>query len=307
MLAVVFPGQGSQYVGMARSLYDEFTEVRPLFEQAAEILGDDLLKLMFEGPEELLKESKNTQPAILLHSIVGYELLKRRVTDFSPAIVMGHSLGEYSALVAAGVIDFVTALKLVRRRGELMSAAGDKHPGGMAAVLGVTADVVESKIRELQRYGTIVVANYNSPMQTVISGELDMIDRAIEEFKKLGVRKVVKLKVSGAFHSPLMEEASEEFAKLLDEVEFNTPRIPIIPNATGKLTQDKEELKSALKRQMRSPVLWTQSVHEAKRFGIRRVIEVGPKKVLCGLINKIDAEIETSNLDTAEDMVKFVK
>ncbi|MDD2889709.1 MAG: ACP S-malonyltransferase [bacterium] len=292
--AFVFPGQGAQFVGMGKDLYEKYNEIKSLYEKANEILGIDIKKISFEGPENELKESKNAQIAIVLHSVASYNLLIQK--GVTPSVTAGHSLGEYAALIAANAIDFDDALQLVRFRGELMSRAGEASPGTMAAVLGMPADKIEQIISEIGS-PTLVVANYNSPMQTVISGDIEGIKKASELLKTRGAKRVMPLQVSGAFHSPLMESAFKTFKLALEKIEIKNPSIPVVPNVTGKLTSSAEEIKENLGKQIISSVRWVDTVKNIVSAGTTSFVELGPGKVLTGLIKQISPEAELTGLE----------
>ncbi len=289
MRAFAFPGQGSQYVGMGLKIYEKFDFVREIYEEAERISEKPLRKLSFEGPEEELTLTENTQPAIFVYSSALLEVLRRK--GLGADVVFGHSLGEFSALYAAGVFSFETALKLVVKRGELMGRA---KGGKMVAVVGKDAYVrAEEAIRELKPQKS-VIANINSPSQVVISGEEGEINLLVEHIKnKTKDIRLIPLKVSTAFHSPLMDEAANEFAKILEKIEFSEPKIPIIMNSTGKLAKSSAEIYEALKVQLRSPVLFVDMINTALEMGVDEAWEVGPKKVLCGLISQITDRIRT--------------
>ena len=287
--AFVFPGQGAQFVGMGAELADVSVAARNLFAQANEILGRDLLKIMREGPEEDLRRTENTQPAVLAFSVA---LLDEVAScGVKPDVVAGHSLGEYTALVAADVLTFAEVLQLVELRGKLMGRAGDEVPGGMAAVMGLADD----KLAEIcaQTPGVVVVANYNSPGQTVISGDNAAVAAACEAFKAAGAKRALPLPVAGAFHSPLMAKANEELMAAIDALEFRQPTVEMVTNVDGLAHKDGEEIRALLKRQMVSGVQWTKSVETMRSKGVGRYIEIGPGKVLAGLIKRIDKEANT--------------
>ena len=295
--AFVFPGQGAQFVGMGAELAERSTAARDLFSQANEILGRDLLKVMCEGPEEVLRRTENTQPAVLAFSVA----LLNEVTSqgVKPGVVAGHSLGEYTALVASGVLTFAEVMKLVELRGKLMGRAGDQAPGGMAAVMGLADD----KLAEIceQTPGIVVVANYNSPGQTVISGENAAVAAACEAFKAAGAKRALPLPVAGAFHSPLMAQANEELMAAIDALEFRKPAVAVVTNVDGLAHQDPEEIRALLKRQMVSGVQWTKSVETMRELGVERYIEIGPGKVLAGLIKRIDKEAHTAGVASLDE------
>ena len=292
--AFMFPGQGSQYVGMAKSLYDN-PEIRKLFDKTTEIINDNIADIMFEGPNDRLTESKNTQVAILLHSYSVYSIISKTI---KPTIVCGHSLGEYSALVASNVISFEDAVSLVRKRGELMSLAGEKAKGSMAAVIGMKANDIESIIDDING---VVIANYNGPLQTVISGEDEAIDNAIKMLNKNGARRVLKLNVSGAFHSQLMNYAYEEFSEFIEKFTFNNADMDIILNVTGYTETDGEKIKESLKKQIVSPVKWTDTMNILIDANMDKFYEIGPKKALSGMIKRL-TDKKIIGLDTMEDI-----
>jgi len=287
MKAYIFPGQGAQFSGMGLDLYENSPEAQELFERANNILGFNITDIMFEGTAEQLKETKVTQPAIFLHSVI---LAKTLGNSFRPEMVAGHSLGEFSALVASGVLTFEDGLKLVSQRAMAMQKACEKQPSTMAAVLGLDNDVVE-KICEMTK-GVVVAANYNCPGQLVISGEIEAINAACEALKEAGARRALVLPVGGAFHSPLMEPAREELASAIKNTTFNTPSCPIYQNVTANAVTDSEEIKKNLILQLTAPVKWTQSIQQMIADGGTIFTEVGPGKVLQGLMRKIDRTVE---------------
>ncbi len=288
MNAYVFPGQGAQFSGMGLDLYENSEIAKELFHKANDILGFEITKIMFEGTADELKETKVTQPAIFLHSVI---LSKVLGDSFKPDMVAGHSLGEFSALVANGTLNFEDALRLVSKRALAMQSACELKPSTMAAVLGLDDEVVEKGCKEID--GVVVAANYNCPGQLVISGEVEAIEKACELMKEKGARRALVLPVGGAFHSPLMEPAREELAAAIEETTFNTPNCPIYQNVTTTAVTDPEEIKKNLIAQLTAPVKWTQSVQNMMKDGATSFTEVGPGKVLSGLVKKVDRSMET--------------
>ena len=279
--AYVFPGQGSQYPGMAKDLYESNEIARMMLERANEILGFRITDIMFEGTAEELKQTRVTQPAIFLHSVV----MARCIQDFTPDMVAGHSLGEFSALVAAGAIDFEDGLKLVSVRAEAMQKACEMNPGSMAAVLALETAKVEEICSACE--GTVIPANYNCEGQIVISGEKEAVEKACIRMKEAGAKRALPLPVGGAFHSPLMEPARAELAEGIEKTVFRTPTCPIYQNVTALPSTDPEEIKRNLLAQLTAPVRWTQSVRNMAADGAEEFVELGPGTVLQGLINKI--------------------
>ena len=290
MNAYIFPGQGAQFTGMGLDLYENHTEAQELFEKANEILGFSITDIMFEGTAEDLKQTKVTQPAIFLHSVI---LSKVLGDSFKPDMVAGHSLGEFSALVANGTLNFEDGLKLVSQRALAMQKACEIQPSTMAAVLGLEDEVVEKICSEVE--GIVVPANYNCPGQLVISGEVDAVNVACEKLKEAGARRALLLPVGGAFHSPLMEPAREELAAAIEATEFKTPSCPIYQNVTTTAVSDPIEIQKNLILQLTAPVKWTQSVQQMVKGGATSFVEVGPGKVLQGLVKKIHGDAETSS------------
>lgn len=290
MKAYIFPGQGAQFSGMGLDLYENSPMAQEYFEKANDILKFSITDVMFEGSAEDLKETKVTQPAIFLHSVI---LAKTLGDDFKPDMVAGHSLGEFSALVAAGALNFEDGLKLVSQRAQAMQKACELEPSTMAAVLGLEDAVVENICESTE--GVVVAANYNCPGQLVISGEIDAINRACESMKEAGARRALVLPVGGAFHSPMMEPAREELAAAIENTVFSTPNCPIYQNVTASAVTNENEIKSHLISQLTSPVRWTQSVQQMIADGATHFTEVGPGKVLQGLVKKINREAETAS------------
>ncbi len=287
--AYVFPGQGAQFVGMGKDLYENYPVAKDLFEKANEILGFRITDILFSGTEEQLKETKVTQPAIFLHSTICAICLG---DEFKPDMVAGHSLGEFSALVAAGALSFEDGLKLVSKRAMAMQEACQLAPSTMAAVLGLDdAKVVE--VLDTIKDETVIAANFNCPGQLVISGSIKGVERACELLKEAGARRALPLKVSGAFHSPFMEPAREELAKAIEETEIVAPRCPIYQNVSASAVTDPKEIKANLMAQLTAPVRWTESVQAMIADGASHFIEVGPGAVLQGLVKKIDKSMTT--------------
>jgi [acyl-carrier-protein] S-malonyltransferase len=290
MNAYIFPGQGSQFSGMGLDLYKDSLLAKELFNQANDILGFNITDVMFEGSAEDLKETKVTQPAIFLHSVI---LAKTLGDTFKPDMVAGHSLGEFSALVANGVLSFEDGLKLVSQRALAMQKACDIQPGTMAAVLGLEDSIVERICASTE--GVVVAANYNCPGQLVISGEIDAVNRACESLKNAGAKRALVLPVGGAFHSPLMEPAREELATAIENTTFNIPSCPIYQNVTAQAVINENEIKTNLISQLTAPVRWTQSVQQMIFDGATTFTEVGPGNVLQGLVKKIYRDAETNS------------
>ena len=286
MKAYVFPGQGAQFVGMGKDLYEQSALAKELFEQANDILGFRITDLMFEGTEEDLKQTKVTQPAIFLHSVI----LAKTLSDFEPDMVAGHSLGEFSALVAAGALDFADGLRLVAARANAMQAACEAQESTMAAVLGLDNEVVEEVCAAIPEI--VVPANYNTIGQLVISGSIAGIEAAVAALKERGAKRAMVLNVSGAFHSPLMEPAREELAKAIAATELVAPKCPIYQNVSAQATTDPVRIKQQLIEQLTAPVRWTQTAQQMLADGATEFIEVGPGKVLQGLIKKVDRKAE---------------
>ncbi len=297
MTAYVFPGQGAQFIGMGKDLYDQSELAKSLFEKANEILGFRITDIMFEGTDEELRQTKVTQPAIFLHSVI---LAKVLGDNFKPDMVAGHSLGEFSALVANGVLNFEDGLKLVSTRALAMQKACEAQPSTMAAILGLDDNVVEEVCASIE--DIVVAANYNCKGQLVISGSVNGIDKACEILTEKGARRAIKLAVGGAFHSPLMESAREELAAGIEATTFSNAICPIYQNVSGKSVTNPEEVKKNLIAQLTSPVRWTQTMNEMIADGCAEVIEVGPGKVLQGLNKRINKSLRSVSFNTTDSL-----
>jgi len=292
MKAYIFPGQGAQFEGMGKDLYDQFDLAKKRFAQANELLGFDIAKIMFEGSAEDLKQTRVTQPAIFLHSVISAELLGQ---DFQPDMLAGHSLGEFSALVAGKALSFEDGLRLVSKRAEAMQKATEMADSTMSAILNLDDETVEAVCRKIE--GIVAPANYNCPGQLVISGATDAVKRANEALLEAGARRAVLLPVGGAFHSPLMEPAREQLAKAIAETEFKKSIAPIYQNVTAQAETNPEKIKVNLNKQLTAPVRWTQSIQQMIADGAIEFYEVGPGKVLLGLLRKIDRNTQGIKID----------
>ncbi|MCD4818209.1 MAG: ACP S-malonyltransferase [Candidatus Cloacimonetes bacterium] len=300
-LAFIFPGQGAQYIGMAQDFINFNPEFQKILNTFDERSGTDLFSIMKDGPEEILKETKYTQPAILFHSFVAMKTLLKEI-DLKPTFVAGHSLGEFSALVANGVLSIEDALHLVHKRGEFMMKANDGSPFAMAAIIGQDSEAVKSFCSQAEDKGIVIAANFNTPVQTVISGSKAGVERACEIAKENGAKRVVPLIVGGPFHSPLIKKAGIWLREEMDKIDFNDTDIPVISNVDAKPTNNPMQIKENLQAQVTSSVLWVDSVNYMINQGIDIFIEFGPKKVLAGMIKKIDRKKKVLSIDTLEDI-----
>ncbi len=298
--AFLFPGQASQYVGMGKDLVENHARAKELFELANDIMGVDLMRICFEGPAEELTQTRYTQPAIFVHSVAIAEL-----SGITPDAAAGHSLGEYSALVAAGALSFEDGLRLVKKRGELMQESGTRSPGTMAAVIGAENAVVDEVCAEAAEAGIVQAANFNSPGQIVISGSIAGVDKAMELLKARGVRIVKKLPVSGAFHSPLMQYAQDELGDVLASTPINAARFPVYTNVTAEPVTDPDAIRDNLLKQVTSPVLWERSMLNMIRDGVASCYETGPGNVLQGLLKRINSEIACTAVGTHDELEKL--
>ena len=301
-IAFVFPGQGSQAKGMGKALYDSFEAARAVFAEADAVLGFPLSQLCFEGPDEQLKLTENTQPAILAVSTAACRVLFE--AGVRPDFVAGHSLGEYSALVAANSLSLADALRIVRKRGTYMQESVPVGQGGMAAILGMTADQVEVLCREAAQGEVLSPANLNSPSQIVIAGTAAAVDRALQLAKSHGAKKAVQLSVSAPFHCALMQPAQERLAKDLGQISFRNPEYPLINNADAAEIRSGDAIAGSLSRQVCSPVRWTESIQKLISAGVQLFVEVGPGKVLCGLIRQIDRTVRTANVEDPQSLAQ---
>ena len=302
MKAFVFPGQGSQYCGMGRDIFEAFPAARTMMERANELLGYSITDIMFSGSEEELRQTKDTQPAIFLHSIAVATLIGSK--DIT--MTAGHSLGEYTALCFAGAIGFDDALRIVAKRGDLMQNAGKQNPGTMAAIIGMPDNALDSLLAEAGREGIIQAANFNSPGQVVLSGDIAAVKKAVELAPSKGSRMAKELVVSGAFHSPLMKPAEQELSAALDQIDIQPATIPVCMNAIAQPVTSAAEIRKNLILQLTSSVLWTQSIESMIQSGITEFVEIGPQKVLQGLIKRIDKTVTTRGVDNAADIQSLV-
>jgi [acyl-carrier-protein] S-malonyltransferase len=296
--AILFPGQGSQFVGMGRDLFDALPECKALFDEANEVLGYDIASICFDGPEEELKKSHNTQPAIFTVSAVAYEAMKLKKPELTFDFAAGHSLGEWGALYAAGAISFSDTLRVLKARGEFIQAACEANPGGMLAVIGLDGEPLE----KIAADAGVTLANINSPGQTVLSGTAAGIEAAAEACKTAGAKRALPLPVAGAFHSPLMQPAADQMAAFLADVEFSEPVIPVLSNVTGQPHESVESIRSNMVAQITGSVRWVECMRYLVSQGVADAVECGPGKVLAGLMKRIDKTVSVGNIGTFSDL-----
>jgi len=304
-IAFVFPGQGSQYPGMGKDFYQKYPQVKRIFEKANEELNIDLTRICFEGGKELLESTANTQIAVFVVSFASFEVLRNE--GVNPDVLGGHSLGEYTALVVSGSLDFLDGLRLVYKRGEFMEEAAQKRPGSMVAIIGLDKEEIAKILRKVEGLGIVVAANFNCPGQIVISGEIETVERVRELAGKAGARKVIPLKVMGAFHSLLMKEAQMRLKKEIEKTNFRVPRIPFIANVNANFIEEPQEIKESLIRQIVSPVLWEDSIRKMAEWGVDAFVEVGPGKVLSGLIRRTLGQKLILNIEDQKSLCKSLK
>ncbi|OQX96782.1 [acyl-carrier-protein] S-malonyltransferase [candidate division KSB1 bacterium 4572_119] len=303
--AFLFPGQASQYVGMGKDIYEakQYPIAKEVFDLANDLLGFDITSICFNGPEEQLKQTKITQPAIFIHSYIINKILAEK--NVAVDVLAGHSLGEYSALVAANSMSFEDGLKAVKKRGELMQAAGEEQPGTMAAIIGLTQDEVVKICDTASAAGIVQPANFNSLTQIAISGSISGVERAMELARKEGAQKVIPLVVSGAFHSPLMESAQVELKKELDSISINNAEFPVYANVTAKPVNSEDEIRELLFKQLTYPVRWVETIQNMLDDGVKEFYEVGPGKVLSGLVKRINRRVTIKVIGTVDDLEKI--
>ena len=304
-IAFLFPGQGAQYVGMARDIYDSYPKVKELYLTAEKILGCNLAKICFEGPPEVLIQTQYTQPAIFTHSVALWRLLKKQ--DIKPTFTAGHSLGEYSALVAAGALAFEDGLETVKVRSLLMQEACEKNRGTMAAVIGLTEKDILSICREAANYGIIQPANFNSKDQIAISGERRAVEKGVKLAKERGAKRAILLEVAGAFHSELMRPAQMKFKQVIDKLEVKKPQVAVVANVNAEPTEEPSQIKELLVDQITMPVLWYQSMERMYKEGVRNYVEIGPGKVLQGLLKRSFKDTKGLGIDKLADLEKFTQ
>jgi [acyl-carrier-protein] S-malonyltransferase len=303
--AYIFPGQASQYVGMGKDFYESSQTIRSLYHKASEILGYDLADVSFNGPIEKLTQTVYTQPAILVHSLAILSEMQEKARE--AAFVAGHSLGEYSALACAGVLSFEDAILAVRERSRAMQEACDANDGTMAAMIGCEGENLEQLLKEASSTGIVQAANFNSPGQVAVSGSRKAVEKTVEIARDFGAKKAILLQVGGAFHSPLMESAQSKLEGVLKDIDFKAAKIPVVTNVEAEGQSDPARLRELLVRQITSPVLWRQSLEHMAEKGVERFVEIGPGKVLSGLVKRTIKGTAIENVDTVEDLKKFME
>ncbi|MDX8431524.1 MAG: ACP S-malonyltransferase [Candidatus Algichlamydia australiensis] len=301
-IAFIFPGQGAQYPGMGRDFYHQFPEVKEMVDRADEILGYSLSEMIFEGSSEDLKQTRYSQPAIFITSLAILKVIQDKFPVLVPSYTLGLSLGEYTAMVAAGILPFEEGLKLVQARADAMQKASEATPGTMAAVLGLDPDLVEEVLEKMRPDNAIWIANLNCPSQVVIAGTKEAVEAANEPLIEKGAKRVVPLNVSGAFHTPLMQPAAEELGQKVESVTLHQSETRLLMNAAGDFVEDLDEMRKLLLEQVMQPVLWEKSIHAVMEQGIDLFLEVGPGKTLCGMLRKINRELNTLNVENIEDL-----
>ncbi len=304
-IAFLFPGQGSQYVGMVKDLYDANPVVRELYATAEKILGFDLAKICFEGPAGVLVQTQYTQPAIFTHSVALWTLIKDQ--DITPTFTAGHSLGEYSALVAAGALSFEDGLMAVKQRSLYMQEACDKNKGTMAAIIGLSKEEVWSVCKEASNYGIIQPANFNGPDQIAISGEWEAVQKGVELAREMGAKRAITLEVAGAYHSELMRPAQERFKSVIEKIDVQKPIVPVVANVNAEPVSDPAQIKKLLTEQITMPVLWHPSMERMCREGVGSFVEIGPGKVLQGLLKRSFKDVRGLGIDKLVDLDKFAE
>ena len=304
-IAFIFPGQGSQYVGMAKDIYDAYPVVKKLYATAGEILGFDLARICFEGPADVLIQTQYTQPAIFTHSVALWMLIEDQ--EVKPSFTAGHSLGEYSALVAAGALSFEDGLFAVKNRSLLMQQACEENKGSMGAIIGLSENEILAICQQASNVGIIQPANLNSADQIVISGEEKAVEKGLELAKTMGAKRAVKLEVAGAYHSELMRSAQKEFATVIEKINVKAPKIPVLANVNAETVSDPTRIKELLVNQITMPVLWHLSMERMYREGVRGFVEIGPGKVLQGLLKRSFSDTRSTGIDKLADIDKFTE